>query len=37
VLTTQVLNTPEWTESVANSRQENLLFVLADKWDLNHS
>ena len=37
VLTTQVLNTAEWTASVAMSRQENLLCVLADKWDLKSS
>lgn len=37
VLTTQVLNTAEWTASVATSRQENLLCVLADKWDLKSS
>lgn len=37
VLTTQVLNTPEWTASVAKSRQEDLLCVLADKWDLKNS
>lgn len=34
VLTTQVLNTPEWTMGVAQDRQEDLLRVLADKWDL---
>lgn len=37
VLTTQVLNTPEWTVRVAKSRQEDLLGVLTDKWDLKNS
>lgn len=37
VLTTQVLNTPEWTPDIAKRRQENLLDVLADKWDLKNS
>jgi uncharacterized protein with ParB-like and HNH nuclease domain len=34
VLTTQVLNTPEWSPEVMKSRQENLLGVLVDKWSL---
>ena len=34
VLTTQVLNTPEWSPEVMKSRQENLLGVLVDKWGL---
>lgn len=37
VLTTQVLNTPEWTPDVAKNRQKDLLGVLADKWDLKNS
>lgn len=37
VLTTQVLNTPDWTPDVAKSRQKDLLGVLADKWDLRSS
>jgi hypothetical protein len=34
VLTTQVLNTPEWSPDVVMKRQEELLSVLAGKWDL---
>ena len=34
VLTTQVLNTPEWSPDVMKIRQGNLLGVLADKWSL---
>jgi Protein of unknown function DUF262/Protein of unknown function (DUF1524) len=34
VLTTQVLNTPEWSPEVMKIRQENLLGVLVDKWGL---
>lgn len=34
VLTTQVLNTPKWTANVVKRRQEDLLDVLADKWNL---
>lgn len=34
VLTTQVLSTPEWSPDVVMKRQEELLGVLADKWDL---
>ena len=34
VLTTQVLNTPEWSPKVMKSRQEYLLGVLVEKWGL---
>lgn len=34
VLTTQVLNTPEWTLDKVEKRQQELLGVLADKWSL---
>lgn len=34
VLTTQVLNTPEWTPQLIEKRQQDLLGVLADKWNL---
>ena len=34
VLTTQVLNTAEWSPEVMKNRQENLLGVLVDKWSL---
>lgn len=34
VLTTQVLNTPEWSPDVVMKRQGELLGVLADKWEL---
>lgn len=34
VLTTQVLNTTQWTPEVASARQQELLEVLANKWDL---
>ncbi len=34
VLTTQVLNTPEWTQQLTEKRQLDLLGVLATKWDL---
>lgn len=34
VLTTQVLNTDEWTPTVVEKRQHELLEVLADKWEL---
>lgn len=33
-LATQVLNTLEWSPDVVQSRQADLLGVLADKWDL---
>jgi uncharacterized protein with ParB-like and HNH nuclease domain len=34
VLTTQVLNTETWTPQTIQSRQNNLLNILADKWQL---
>lgn len=34
VLTTQVLNTPQWSPDAVKNRQDNLLCVLVDKWDL---
>jgi len=34
VLTTQVLNTDNWTPTVVEERQKNLLSVLIDKWEL---
>jgi hypothetical protein len=37
VMTTQVLNTSEWTVRVAKIRQEHLLSILQDKWDLKNS
>lgn len=33
-LTTQVLNTEKWTQSVVAQRQEELLEVLIDRWEL---
>lgn len=35
VLTTQVLNTDEWTPEKVAVRQKSLLEVLQDKWELN--
>jgi hypothetical protein len=34
VLTTHVLNTPQWTPEAVHTRQEMLLGVLAEKWEL---
>jgi hypothetical protein len=34
VLTTQVLNTPKWTPEVVSTRQEMLIGVLTEKWEL---
>ena len=34
VLTTQVLHTPEWTTDVTKARQETLLDVFAERWEL---
>ena len=34
VMTTQVLNTPEWTPEVVTKRQEDLLEVLSNGWNL---
>lgn len=34
ILTTQVLNTPEWTQQVVQERQQKLLEMFVDKWDL---
>lgn len=34
ILTTQVLNTGEWTPEIVQSRQDSLLGVLGDNWDL---
>lgn len=34
VLTTQVLNTPEWSLDAVKNRQDNLLGVLVDEWGL---
>ncbi len=34
VMTTQVLNTPEWTPEVVKKRQEDLLEVLSNGWNL---
>ena len=34
-LTTQVLNTVSWTREVVEKRQEELLKVFKNKWDLN--
>jgi len=34
VLTTQVLKTAEWTPSVVDQRQKDLLEVLVDRWEL---
>lgn len=34
-LTTQVLNTDEWTPEIVKDRQDNLIKVFTDKWDLN--
>jgi len=34
ILTTQVLNTPQWTLDVVETRQAMLLGVLAEKWGL---
>lgn len=33
-LTTQVLNTPEWTPKTIQERQDMLLSVMAEKWEL---
>ena len=33
-MTTQVLNTPEWTPEVVTKRQEDLLEVLSNGWNL---
>jgi len=35
VLTTQVLNTEEWTPQVVEKRQKELLQVLTEKWELD--
>ncbi len=35
-LTTQVLNTTEWTPNIVQKRQKELLGVLTEKWELNH-
>ena len=37
VLTTQVLNTNEWTPSIVNERQNYLLKILIDRWELEES
>ena len=34
ILTTQVLKTDTWTPDVVETRQNELLGVLADKWEL---
>lgn len=34
VLTTQVLNSPEWTPEVLDERQKNLLSVMKENWEL---
>ena len=34
VLTTQVLNTATWTPQIVQTRQDNLLNILAEKWQL---
>ena len=34
VLTTQVLNTQEWTPVIVQKRQADLLGLLAEKWEL---
>lgn len=34
ILTTQVLNTEDWTPQIVQSRQDDLLNILADKWQL---
>jgi hypothetical protein len=34
ILTTQVLNTAEWTPSVVDQRQKELLEILIDRWEL---
>lgn len=34
-LTTQVLTTPEWTPSVVEQRQTNLISTLVDEWSLS--
>ncbi|MDP2203750.1 MAG: DUF262 domain-containing HNH endonuclease family protein [Methylicorpusculum sp.] len=34
ILTTQVLNTDEWSPDTVKIRQESLLGVMADKWEL---
>lgn len=34
-LTTQVLNTPSWTEEVLEQRQKELLSVMSKNWELN--
>lgn len=36
-LTTQVLNTPAWTEEFLTKRQEELLKVLSDNWELSEA
>ncbi|HIF60350.1 MAG TPA: DUF262 domain-containing protein [Rhodospirillales bacterium] len=36
-LTTQVLNTPSWTEDFLIQRQEELLHVLSENWDLREA
>lgn len=35
VLTTQVLSAPSWSPTFIKQRQDDLLGVLSDKWDLN--
>jgi hypothetical protein len=35
ILTTQVLKTDEWTPDIVKIRQNDLLSVLADKWELH--
>lgn len=37
VLTTQVLNTAEWTPEVLDDRQKDLLTVLVENWELGES
>jgi hypothetical protein len=34
VLTTQVLNTKDWTPDVVQKRQTDLLTLLQEKWEL---
>lgn len=36
-LTTQVLNTPAWTEEFLTKRQKELLKVLSDNWELSEA
>lgn len=36
-LTTQVINIEKWTPDVVKKRQDDLLGIFADKWDLNKS